>query len=272
MILSVTAKWGLNSRPDRAQPDAMEWHDDGLIIGTRLHGETSLICEVMTRGHGRTLGLVRGGRSRTQQPALQPGNVVSVTWRARLEEHLGHFTVEPLAFNAATLLATATGVHGIALIGAHLRLLPEREALPGVYEAVVAMIDHLDAARDAGELMARFEIALLDELGFGLDLSCCALTGARDGLAWVSPKTGRAVTRDAGTPWADKLLALPEFLRSGANMRPDIAMLASAFALTGHFLQRHVYEPRGLAPPPARESFVRAVMRSAPADAAPALP
>jgi DNA repair protein RecO (recombination protein O) len=237
----------------------MEWHDEGLVLGCRKHGETSVIMEVMTRGHGRTLGLVRGGRSRKQQPMLQPGNRVSLNWRARLEDHLGMITVEPLAMRAARLMESPSGVHGIQLIASHLRLLPERESLPGVFDAVDAMVAHLPDARDAAELMVRFEIALLQELGFGLDLSRCAMTGSRDGLAYVSPNTGRAVTKEAGQPWAAKLLELPPFLRAGANMRPDAEMLVMAFALTGHFLARNVYEPRGLEAPHARDSFVRAI-------------
>jgi DNA repair protein RecO (recombination protein O) len=237
----------------------MEWHDEGLVLGCRKHGETSVILEVMTRRHGRTLGLVRGGRSRTQQPTLQPGNRIAMTWRARLEDHLGMVTVEPVLMRAASLMETPSGVLGIQLVAAHLRLLPEREAMPGVFDAVDAMVAHLPDALDAAELMVRFEIALLKELGFGLDLATCAMTGVREGLAFVSPKTGRAVTQEAGQPWAAKLLALPAFLRAGANMRPDAEMLSCAFALTGHFLTRNVYEPRGVDMPHARESFVRAV-------------
>jgi DNA repair protein RecO (recombination protein O) len=237
----------------------MEWQDEGLVLGCRKHGETSVILEVMTRGHGRTLGLVRGGRSRMQQPTLQPGNRVALTWRARLEDHLGMITVEPVAMRAASLMQSPSGVLGIQLLASHLRLLPERDALPDVFEAVDGMVAHLPQAPDAAELMVRFEIALLQELGFGIDLSVCAMTGAREGLAYVSPKTGRAVTKEAGQPWAAKLLALPAFLRAGANMRPDAEMLEAAFALTGHFLARNVYEPRGLQTPHTRDSFVRAV-------------
>ncbi|MGL4405846.1 MAG: DNA repair protein RecO, partial [Notoacmeibacter sp.] len=183
----------------------MEWHDEGLVLGCRKHGETSVILEVMTRAHGRTLGLVRGGRSRTQQPTLQPGNRIALTWRARLEDHLGMITVEPVAMRAAGLMESQSGVLGIQLIAAHLRLLPEREALPGVFDAVDAMVAHLPETLDAAELMVRFEIALLQELGFGMDLTTCAMTGVREGLAYVSPKTGRAVTKEAGEPWAGKL-------------------------------------------------------------------
>ncbi|MCU0832150.1 MAG: DNA repair protein RecO [Rhizobiaceae bacterium] len=253
----------------------MHWSDDGIILGCRRHGETSVIVEALTRGHGRVLGLVRGGRSRTMQPTLQPGNRVALTWRARLEEHLGQFVIEPTAMRAARLMDSPAGLHGIQLVAAHLRLLPEREAVDGVFDAVDSMIEHLPDAEDAGELVARFEIALLEELGFGLDLKRCAMTGAAEGLAYVSPKTGRAVTREAGAPWAGKLLALPPFLRAGANERADAEGLALAFALTGHFLLRNVYEPRGLDAPPAREAFIRActvaALRPQP-DVEPALP
>jgi DNA repair protein RecO (recombination protein O) len=237
----------------------MEWHDEGLVLGCRKHGETSVILEVMTKNHGRTLGLVRGGRSRIQQPTLQPGNRVELTWRARLEDHLGMITVEPVSMRAASLMETQSGVLGIQLLAAHLRLLPEREALPRVFDAVDSMIAHLPEALDAAELIVQFEIALLRELGFGMDLAKCAMTGASEGLTFVSPKTGRAVTKEAGEPWAAKLLPLPAFLRAGANMRPDPEMLSQAFALTSHFLSRNVYEPRGLEMPHARDSFIRFV-------------
>jgi len=240
----------------------MEWHDEGIVLGTRKHGETSVILETMTSAHGRHLGLVRGGRSRRLQPVLQPGNRVALTWRARLDEHLGMFQAEPLELNAARLLNSAVAVYGIQTLGAHLRLLPERDPHPGLYEALGVIAAHLDDPMAAGALVARFELAVLDELGFGLDLSRCALSGSRENLAYVSPKSGRAVTREAGTPWADKLLPLPAFLTTGGDALCDRAMLAQAFALTSFFFTRHVYEPRGLAEPEARAGFVAALMRS----------
>jgi DNA repair protein RecO (recombination protein O) len=237
----------------------MQWQDEGLVLGCRKHGETSVILETLTRDHGRVLGLVRGGRARRMQPTLQPGNRVHLTWRARLEDHLGQFVVEPLIMRAAALMQSASGVLGIQLIAAHLRLLPERETATGVFEAVEAMAAHLNEPLEAAELMVRFEIALLNELGFGLDLTRCAMTGVREGLRYVSPKTGRAVTSEAGQPWADKLLSLPSFLRPGANERADSVAAAQAFALTGHFLMRDVYQARGIDMPQAREAFVRAI-------------
>ncbi|WP_295813286.1 DNA repair protein RecO [uncultured Nitratireductor sp.] len=240
----------------------MEWRDEGIILGARKHGETSVVLETMTAAHGRHLGLVRGGRSRRMQPLLQAGNRVDLTWRARLEEHLGTFQVEPLELNAARLLASALAVHGIQLLGAHLRLMPERDAHAGLYEALKVITAHLDEPDIAGPLMVRFELALLDELGFGLDLTRCALTGSRDGLAYVSPKSGRAVTEDAGTPWRDKLLPLPSFLTGQVRTETSRAALDDAYRLTGFFFHRNVYEPRGMEEPAARGGFLAALARS----------
>jgi DNA repair protein RecO (recombination protein O) len=239
----------------------MEWRDEGIILGLRKHGETSAILEVMTRAHGRHLGLVRGGRSRRQQPVLQPGNRVDLIWRARLDEHLGTFQAEAIEMNAARLMESAVAVYGLQLMAAHLRLLPERDAHGGLYETLGVMIAHLDDCDAAGELVARFELLVLDELGFGLDLSRCAATGSLDDLVYVSPKTGRAVSREAGAPWADRMLALPGFLRRGSGLHADTATLEDAFRLTGYFLARHVYEPRGVSEPDARAGFLAALRR-----------
>ncbi|OQM73537.1 DNA repair protein RecO [Manganibacter manganicus] len=239
----------------------MEWRDEGIILGTRRHGETSVILETMTRAHGRHLGLVRGGRSRRQQPVLQPGNRVDLVWHARLDEHLGTFQVEALEMNAARLMDSAAAIHGLQLAAAHLRLLPERDAHEGLYETLGIILSHLDDIDAAGELMARFELFVLDELGFGLDLSQCAATGGRTDLVYVSPKSGRAVSRDAGAPWHERMLALPAFLHGGVGLRADPAALADAFRLTGFFLARHVYEPRGMEEPGARAGFLVALRR-----------
>lgn len=239
----------------------MEWRDEGIILGTRKHGETSAILEVMTRAHGRHLGLVRGGRSRKQQPVLQPGNRVDLLWRARLDEHLGTFQAEAIEMNAARLMDSAVAVYGLQTMAAHLRLLPERDAHGGLYETLAVMIAHLDDADAAGELVARFELLILDELGFGLDLSQCAATGVRQDLAYVSPKSGRAVSRQAGAPWRDKMLALPAFLQRGSGLRADQAALEEAYRLTGFFFTRHVYEPRGIEQPDARAGFLAALRK-----------
>lgn len=240
----------------------MEWHDEGIVLSARKHGETSTILEVMTRTHGRHLGLVRGGRSRKQQPVLQPGNHLSLTWRARLDEHLGTFQAEPLAFNAARLLDSPTAVYGLLTLAAHLRLLPERDPHSALYETLGIVIEHLADPLSAAELVVRFELLVLEELGFGLDLTRCAATGALDDLVYVSPKTGRAVSHEAGKPWAEIMLPLPAFLRRGEREAADLAGIEAAFRLTGFFLTRHVYEPRAIAVPEARTGFVGAVRKA----------
>jgi len=239
----------------------MEWRDQGIVLGTRKHGETSVVLEVMTETHGRHMGLVRGGRSKRMQPALQAGNLLELTWWARLDEHLGTFQVEPLQLNAARLLDSATAIYGIQTLAAHLRLLPERDPHPGLFKALGFISEHLADATLCGILLARFELAVLEELGFGLDLAQCALTGARSNLAYVSPKTGRAVTREAGAPWAEKLLPLPVVLTEPDQADCDALAVRQALGLTGHFLSRHVYEPRGLSVPEARGGFINAVLK-----------
>ncbi len=239
----------------------MEWRDEGIVLGTRKHGETSAILEVMTRAHGRHLGLVRGGRSRRMQPVLQPGNRLDLTWRARLDEHLGMFQVEPLELHAARLFDSACAVYGLQTLAAHLRLLAERDPHASLYDTLNILIAHLEDPDVAGELVVRFELLVLDELGFGLDLSQCAATGRREELVFVSPRSGRAVSRAAGEPWADRMLALPAFLQQGARVQADRAAMDEAYRLTGFFLARHVYEPRGIDAPEARAGFLTALRR-----------
>jgi DNA repair protein RecO (recombination protein O) len=239
----------------------MQWNDQAIILGVRRHGETSVIVEVMTRMRGRHLGLARNGRSRSMQPVLQPGNLVDVTWRARLDEHLGQFQIEPVNFRAAMLMESAAAVYGVQALASLLRLLPERDPHPHLFEALNVIVDHLNEPAAAGELYVRFELAVLDDLGFGLDLSECAATGTRDDLVYVSPKSGRAVSRLAGQAWADKMLPLPEFLKEGTRLAANRQTLAEAFRLSAFFLHRHVYEPRGMEPGTAREGFVQAVLR-----------
>ena len=233
----------------------MEWRDEGIVLGTRRHGETSAIVEVMTAGHGRHLGLVRGGASRRLRPVLQAGNRLELVWRARLDEHLGTFQVEALELNAARLIETASAVYGLQTVAAHLRLLPERDPHPVLYQTLQLLMPHLSEPASAAELIVRFELMMLDALGFGLDLTQCAATGSREDLAYVSPKSGRAVSAEAGRAWHDRMLVLPPFLQRGAGLRADAAAFDAAFRLTGHFLTRHVYEPRGLAEPEARIGF-----------------
>jgi DNA repair protein RecO (recombination protein O) len=240
----------------------MQWQDQAIVLGVRRHGETSVVVEVMTRDRGRHLGLVRSGRSRTMQPVLQAGNQVEATWRARLDEHLGEFRIEPVGLRAARLMETATAVYGVQAMAALLRLLPERDPHPHLYDALDVILENLHDPADAGELFVRFELAVLNDLGFGLDLAECAATGVREDLVYVSPKTGRAVCRSAGAPWADKMLALPAFLAAGSGKAADCVSLADAFRLSGFFLHRHVYEPRGIDTGAVRHGFVQAALKA----------
>ena len=245
----------------------MQWTDDGIVLGVRRHGEANAILELMTRGHGRHLGLVRGGAGSRMRPVLQPGNVVGVVWRARLDEHLGHYTVEPLRMRADVVFGAAHAVYGVTHIAALVRLLPERDPHPEVHAALDDILNHIESAETVAALAVRFELQLLSELGFGLDLGACAATGSQDDLIYVSPKSGRAVSRTAGEPWHDKLMRLPAFLAEPDTV-PTADDIAAGFALTGHFLTAHVLHPRGIALAPERERFIAAVLRRGKAPAA----
>jgi DNA repair protein RecO (recombination protein O) len=233
----------------------MEWVDDGIILGARRHGESSVIVELFTPGHGRHLGLVRGGRSRRMQVVLQPGNSVHATWRARLDEHLGAYAIELDIARAALLMESRTALYGFAVLAAHARLLPERDPHRELYDRLLEALGRLGETAAAAETIVRFEFALLADLGFGLDLSECAATGSRQDLAYVSPKSGRAVSRQAGASYESRLLRLPPFLKLD-NVSPGSRDLADGFELTGYFLSRHVVEPRGLRMPPERDRLI----------------
>ncbi len=245
----------------------MQWTDEAVVLAAKRHGETSAILDVMTREHGRYLGLVRGGASTRMRSLLQPGNSVRVTWRARLEEHLGAFGVEGLHLRAGALLGASHSVYAVTHLSALARLLPERDPHERIYHALDVTLGHLDDPQFAAALVVRFELQMLAELGFGLDLARCAATGRSSGLAFVSPKSGRAVSAEAGESWRDRLLPLPAFLREEASAAPSLAELLQGFALTQFFLCRHVFEPRGLAVSDARQSFIAAVTKTLPSAA-----
>ena len=247
----------------------MEWIDEAIVLGVKRHGETSIILELMTHGHGRHLGLVRGGSGARLRGILQPGNAVRATWRARLDEHLGLYLVEGASLRAAAFLTQPHALHGVSHLAALCRLLAEREPHPAIYEALAHILDRLDDAGAVAPMIARFELNFLAELGFGLDLAACAATGAKDDLVFVSPRSGRAVSRAAGEPYRDKLMRLPEFLRRGkedqdGESTPVLSSdLVDAFTLTGFFLDRHAFAPRGLSIPEARAQFITALTRAA---------
>ena len=241
----------------------MQWTDDGVVLGVKRHGETSVILELMTLERGRHLGLVRGGAGTRLRGVLQPGNLLRATWRARLDEHLGYYAIEGLNLRAAGFLGAAHAVHGVTHAAELCRLLAEREPHAQVFAALQATLDDIDEPLAAATSIARFELQLLAELGFGLDLASCAATGVTADLVYVSPRSGRAVSRAAGEEYRDKLLRLPEFLHAHDEL-PQPADLRDAFALTGFFLDRHAFAPRGLELPASRARFLAAIMRALP--------
>ncbi|MFM9941459.1 MAG: DNA repair protein RecO [Hyphomicrobiaceae bacterium] len=234
----------------------MNWSDEGIVLSVRAHGETAAVVEVFTRAHGRHLGLVHGGRSRRLRPVLQVGNHVRATWRARLAEQLGTITVELERGFAGEAMAHAAALAGLSSLTTLARLLPERDPHPSLFEVTLFVLGFLDDPSVWPALMVRWELALLEELGFGLDLSQCAATGGNDDLVYVSPRTGRAVSASAGEPYKDRLLGLPLFLRgksSGHVTRDDIQ---AGFALTGHFLAERVLAPREALLPEVRSRMI----------------
>jgi len=216
----------------------MEWRAEVVLLSVRRHGETAAIIEVFSAEHGRYAGVVRGGASRKMTPHLQLGAQLDATWRARLSEHLGSFTVEPRKGRAADVMQDRFALAGLNAVCALLCFtLPEREAHPSLYARSIALLDGLGASHWA-EAYINWELALLEELGFGLDLSQCAVTGATQDLVFVSPRTGRAVARGAAGEWEDKLLELPKFLQGSGPATPQD--LTSGLRLTGHFLETRV--------------------------------
>jgi DNA repair protein RecO (recombination protein O) len=240
----------------------MQWADEGIVLGRKRHGEANAVLELMTRDHGRHLGLVRGGTGSRLRPVLQPGNRVSVVWQARLDEHLGHYSVEALDARAASLLAIPHALYGLTHLAALCRLLPERDPHPRLHTALADLLELLPHSRPAATGLVRFELQLLSELGFGLDLASCAASGAHLDLAYVSPRSGRAVSRQAGEPWKDRLLALPAFLLEPCPEGASDDDILAGFALTGFFLTRYVLDPRGLKLADARTSFIAAIRRA----------
>ncbi|TDL79856.1 DNA repair protein RecO [Palleronia sediminis] len=238
----------------------IEWRERGLVLSVRRLGESDAVLEALTRDHGRHAGVVRGGGGRRMAPLLQPGAELDLAWRARLEDHLGHFTVEPLRSRAA-LMTDADALAGMAAVCALLGFaLPERDAQPGLFEASIALLDLMEEGPGWAAGYLRWEMALLDRMGFGLDLSACAVSGAREDLAFVSPRTGRAVARGAAGAWADRLLPLPAILLGQPPRGHD--EIVQGLRVTGHFLDRRLAAAQGDRPlPAARDRLVARLTR-----------
>ncbi|MEM1265235.1 MAG: DNA repair protein RecO [Pseudomonadota bacterium] len=239
----------------------MEWRDEGVLLSVRRHGESAAIIEVFTRDHGRHAGLVRGGASRRWAPVLQPGAGLAVAWAARLEGHLGTYKVEPMV-SRAHLLADRAALAGLSSLTAMAAaFLPEREALPEVFEATEALLERFED-RDWPAYYVLWEVQLLGSLGYGLALDRCAVGGGREDLSHVSPRTGAAVSRDAGAAWVDRLLVLPPFLRPEPTEAPITEQdIEAGLDLTSHFLRRWLCPAIGRdGLPAARERLPRAIL------------
>lgn len=237
----------------------MEWMDEGIVLSARGHGETSAIVRLLTRSHGVHAGLVRGGKGRRHRGVLQPGNRLGVTWRARLSEHLGTYAVEMMHAYAAPFLDDPLRLAALSAACAVCETaLAEREPHVRVFDGLAALLESL-TGENGPSAYVKWELELLAELGFGLDLSRCAATGGNDQLAYVSPKSGRAVSLSAGEPHQKSLLALPSFLLDGGAGDPS--SLADAMKLTGFFLERHVFCHRGGLMPPARRRLAERLLR-----------
>lgn len=240
----------------------MEWADEGLVLSARRHGENATVVNLLTRENGRHAGLVRGGQGSKARGLYQPGNHVSARWRGRLPEHLGNWTCELIAGFSAAVMDEPGKLTALSAACAMLELaLPEREPASRVYADSLVFIASLTAENGATrwpEAYARWELQFLADLGFGLDLSACAATGVTDNLVFVSPKSGRSVSAEAGEPYRGKLLDLPAFLQD-PDIPADPAAIQIALRLTGYFLDRHVFAPQGRTIPPARTRLVEAL-------------
>jgi DNA repair protein RecO (recombination protein O) len=238
----------------------MQWTDQAIMLGARRQGEGSLILSLLTHAHGRHKGLVRGGAKSRQRGLYEPGNVVTATWHARLAEHLGLLQIEPGEFYTAPLLddplrlACLEAAVAVAEAG-----LPERQPYPGIFDGLHQLLRKLAADDGFAAEHLRWELLVLAELGYGLDLASCAVTGETRELAWVSPRTGRAVSQEAGGAYRDRLLVLPRLLGGVGSGGSDAIDLLDGLKLTGSFLERHVFAGPGL--PEARRRYVDRIAR-----------
>lgn len=241
----------------------MEWRDQGILLGLRRHGESSAILDVFTPQRGRHAGVLRGATSRKVAPGLQPGAQLDIAWRARLEDHIGTFAVEPVRSRAAAALGDRLALAGLNAVTALVAFaLPEREPHPDLYRATEQLLDLLGQGDLWPLAYLRWEMQLLNDTGFGLDLGACAVTGQRDGLDYVSPKTGRAVSAAGAGDWAPRLLPLPPVLR-GEGDGQDQEVL-QGLAVTGHFVTHSLARELGGRPvPEARARFVSRLARQA---------
>ena len=239
----------------------IEWRDEGILLSTRPLGERDAVASFLTFEHGRHAGLVRGGAGKRQGALLQPGNRLSLTWSARLEQHLGAFALEPMRLHAAAIMGDGTALLAIGAATALVDLgAGERDPHPALYAALLRLVEALGPDAGWHEIYVRFELVLLAELGFAVDLERCAVTGQTEDLAYVSPRTGRAVSRAAAGELAPRLLPLPGFLLGRGEADPE--SIAQGLRLAGHFLTRHMLEPMDRTMPAARERLADRLTRT----------
>lgn len=241
----------------------IEWRDEGALLKVRKHGENSAIIEVFTTLHGKAAGVVRGGTSRKIAPLLQPGAQLDVTWKARLDSHLGSFTIEPIRSRTAQVMQDRLALAGLnAVTGILSFVLPERETQAPLYTRTIQLLDLLGNTDVWPLAYLQWEVALLEDMGFALDLSACAVSGLNDDLFYVSPRTGRAVSRLAAGDWADRLLPLPHVLLGKGD--GDVEQILIALKTTGHFLNNHLAKSLGDRPlPQARQRLIDVLKRNA---------
>jgi DNA repair protein RecO (recombination protein O) len=220
----------------------MQWCDDGIILSIRRHGESSVIVDLLTRHQGRHSGMVRGGRSKRYRPILQLGNRVGADWRGRLPEHLGMYVLEPQKLRTALIMSDSMKLLALQSVCTLAGLTAEHESHPGLFKATELMIEALTREEPWLPLLVQWELGLLGELGFGLDLTSCAATGVTDNLVYVSPRSARAVSRQAGEPYHDRLLLLPSFLVNENFKNVSVDEVKEGLKLTGYFLQKYLHD------------------------------
>jgi DNA repair protein RecO (recombination protein O) len=238
----------------------MDWQDEGVVLGARRLGESALVASALTRAHGRFAGLVRGGAGRRARPLWQPGNRLLLTWRARLADQLGAFSAEPVDMLAARLMDDPGRLAGLASALALIETgLAERDPHPALYDELGSLLERMGSGGPWLERYVGFELTLLAELGFGLDLSVCAVTGTSEDLIYVSPASGRAVSAAGAGRFAPRLLPLPPFLLGRAAADPE--QILAALRLTGAFLRRHLFDATDRRVPQARERLLARLSR-----------
>lgn len=234
----------------------MHWTDQAIVLSAKKYGESSAIVTLLTAEHGIFKGLVRGISGKKQRGIYQTGNLIEAIWRGRLSEHLGNFTAELESANAAMLLSSSSKLSALLSISSILEsVLPEREPHMDVFEHLVDFIEHLTEDKNWPLYYVAMEFKLLNLLGFGIDVSSCAATGAVEDLIYISPKSGRAVSRTAGDPYRDRLFAMPKFLTNGYNSDIKMHEIINAMNICSYFLEKYRFKPHNASLPDARLRF-----------------